>query len=106
MYALPEILAHIAPNCAWGCSKDENGVETFEWYEKEKPRPTKEDIERGAKELSALDYKRRRANEYPPLTEFADAYYHLVIGDQSHMDAYMAKCVEIKNKYPKPENAE
>lgn len=44
----------------------------------------------------------KRLNEYPSLGEFADAYVKMQSGDSSQMNAYVAKCIEVKQKYPKP----
>ena len=44
----------------------------------------------------------KRKAEYPPLGEFADAYVKLQQGDSSQMDAYVASCLMVKAKYPKP----
>ena len=46
-------------------------------------------------------YKAKRAAEYPPITEFADAYYWMQKGKPELMDAYVAKCEATKQKYPK-----
>lgn len=48
------------------------------------------------------DYVERRKEEYPPLSEFADAMYWASRGDNSKLDAYNAKCEAVKLKYPKP----
>jgi hypothetical protein len=45
-------------------------------------------------------YKYQRAKEYPPITDYLDA---VVKGDQEQIDAYIAACQAVKNKYPKPE---
>lgn len=47
------------------------------------------------------DYSKRRADEYPPLSEFADAIYWQTKGDNSKMEEYLRKCEEVKAKYPK-----
>ena len=47
------------------------------------------------------DYKALRKKEYPPLDEFADAYYWLQKGDPTLMDEYIAKVEAVKVKYPK-----
>lgn len=47
-----------------------------------------------------LDYVDKRIVEYPPLTEFVDAYYHQQKGDVSFMTAYFAKVEAVKIKYP------
>jgi hypothetical protein len=51
--------------------------------------------------ITELSYQRKRAAEYPPITDFADAYYWAQKGKTELMDAYVAKCDAIKLKYPK-----
>ena len=51
--------------------------------------------------VDAHAYIAKRASEYPPITEFADAYYWAQKGDTALMDAYVDKCDAIKLKYPK-----
>ena len=51
--------------------------------------------------VAANAYKEQRATEYPTLAEFADAYYWAQKGDNTLMDAYVAKCDDVKTKYPK-----
>ena len=52
-------------------------------------------------EAAALNaaYKLLRAAEYPPITDYIDG---VVKGDQQQIDAYIAACLAIKAKYPKP----
>jgi hypothetical protein len=45
-------------------------------------------------------YKYQRATEYPPITDYIDG---VVKGDQAQIDAYIAACLAVKAKYPKPE---
>ena len=40
-----------------------------------------------------------RAAEYPPMTDYLDG---VVKGDQAQIDAYIAACLAVKAKYPKP----
>jgi hypothetical protein len=47
-------------------------------------------------------YAQLRAEEYPPMTDYIDG---VVKGDQAQIDEYIAKCLAIKEKYPKPEGA-
>jgi len=47
----------------------------------------------------AIEYKQKRANEYPPITDYLDG---IVKGDQEQVDAYIAACQAVKTKYPKP----
>jgi hypothetical protein len=46
-------------------------------------------------------YKYKRVKEYPSLADFVDAYYWAQNGDDTKMTAYIEKCAEIKDKYPK-----
>jgi len=48
--------------------------------------------------VQANEYKELRAREYPPFTDWLDG---MVKGDQAQMDAYVAACQAVKNKYPK-----
>ena len=43
-------------------------------------------------------YKAKRAAEYPPMTDYLDG---VVKGDQAQIDAYIAACLAVKDKYPK-----
>lgn len=40
-----------------------------------------------------------RANEYPPMSEYLDG---VVKQDQAQIDKYIADCLAVKVKYPKP----
>ena len=51
--------------------------------------------------VDANAYKANRAKEYPSLADFADAYYWAQNGDDTKMTAYIEKCAEVKQKYPK-----
>lgn len=44
-------------------------------------------------------YKAKRQSEYPPITDYIDG---VVKGDQAQIDAYIAACLAVKTKYPKP----
>lgn len=48
----------------------------------------------------ALSYAVKRQREYPSITEYIDG---VVKGDQKQIDAYIAQCIAVKAKYPKPE---
>lgn len=50
--------------------------------------------------IESTAYARNRQNEYPPITDYIDG---VVKGDQAQIDAYIAACQAVKNKYPKPE---
>lgn len=46
-------------------------------------------------------YQRQRQPEYPPLQDLADALYWQSKDDSSKMQAYLAACEAVKQKYPK-----
>lgn len=50
--------------------------------------------------LDARPYHEKRRMEYPPMSEYLDG---VVKGDQAQIDAYVAACLAVKAKYPKPE---
>ena len=45
-------------------------------------------------------YQRKRAREYPPITDYLDG---IVKGDTEQVQAYIDACLAVKAKYPKPE---
>jgi hypothetical protein len=44
-------------------------------------------------------YQSQRAAEYPPISDYIDG---IVKGDQAQVQAYIAACLAVKAKYPKP----
>jgi hypothetical protein len=68
----------------------------------ESSMPTKEEVETEAARLQAeydaTEYQRKRAAEYPPMSDYLDG---VVKGDQAQIDAYVAACLAVKAKYPK-----
>ena len=47
-----------------------------------------------------IDYRELRKNEYPNLTEFADAFIHNTNGNSQPLNDYVTKCNAVKAKYP------
>ena len=60
------------------------------WTYREIPAPT----------LIEPTYMELRAREYPPMADYLDG---IVKGDQAQIDKYIADCLAVKAKYPKPE---
>lgn len=50
--------------------------------------------------LSNLDYVRQRIMYYPEIGEFIDAW---VKQDEQALEEYRQKCLDVKNRFPKPE---
>ena len=46
-----------------------------------------------------LQYQHLRANAYPPASDYLDG---IVKGDAVQVQAYIAACLAVKAKYPKP----
>ena len=49
-------------------------------------------------DFDALTYAKKRASEYPPITDYIDG---VVKGDQAQIDKYIADCLAVKAKFPK-----
>lgn len=73
------------------------------------PFTPEEEAERDAEEalflekrvaLAAVEYRRQRAAEYPPMADYVDG---IVKGDQAQVQAYVNACLAVKAKYPKPQ---
>jgi hypothetical protein len=76
----------------------------LEWYSTDIPRPSLEELLVEVNRLELIEktteYQRKRAAEYPPITDYLDA---VVKGDQAQVQAYIDACLAVKAKYPKGE---
>jgi hypothetical protein len=74
----------------------------LEWLDTEQTQPTDaeitEEVVRLEAEYEAKEYQRKRAAEYPPMSDYLDG---VVKGDQAQIDADVAACLAVKAKYPK-----
>ncbi len=100
----PQIaLSNIRPGAQWAWSG--NTYEGLNWLDQEQTKPTVQEINTEIERLKQEElnkyYQQLRIQEYPPLSEFADAMYWQNEGDSSKMTAYLAKCEAVKQKYPK-----
>jgi len=59
-----------------------------------------QELNRLRQDYESKEYQRMREKEYPDVREYLDG---IVKGDQAQIDAYVAACQAVKNKYPKPE---
>jgi|APGre2960657373_1045057.scaffolds.fasta_scaffold67098_3 hypothetical protein len=59
-----------------------------------------QEVVRLQEQEASVAYKKNRADEYPPITDYIDG---VVKGDQTQIDAYIAACLAVKAKYPKSE---
>ena len=90
-------LQSLRPGAQWVLRGDD-----LEWMDTEQTQPTDAEITaevaRLQAEYEAKEYQRKRAAEYPPMTDYLDG---VVKGDQAQIDAYVAACLAVKAKYPK-----
>jgi hypothetical protein len=96
-------LIELRPNASWKVV----GVpptESIVWLDEEYSQPTQEELVQKSAELNYIDelnaYKTNRQAEYPDYAEYLDG---VVKGDQEQIDAYIAACQAVKDKYPKQE---
>ena len=100
-FGLTDALQSLAPGAEWALTGDEYAGLT--WFSKDIKQPLEADltaeVTRLQAEYDAAEYQRLRAVEYPPMADYLDG---IVKGDQKQVDAYIAACVAVKEKYPKP----
>lgn len=101
MKTIIDALMSLAPGAEWTLSGEE--YSGLNWISEDIKQPGEEEINaevvRLQAEYDALEYQRLRAPEYPPLEDYVDG---IVKGDQAQVDAYIAACLAVKEKYPKP----
>ena len=102
IFGIPEALQSLAPGSQWILTGED--IEGLVWLDKNTAQPGSEEIlaeiERLQDEYGALSYQRLRAPEYPDMSDYLDG---IVKGDEEQVQAYIAACLAVKEKYPKPE---
>ena len=95
---ITEALLSLRPGAQWVLRDG-----ALEWLDEVQTRPTDAEIAaevaRLEAEYAATEYQRKRAAEYPPMSDYLDG---VVKGDQAQIDKYIADCLAVKAKYPKP----
>lgn len=101
-YGITDALMSLTPTAQWTLNGSELAGLTWHSEDVEQPTPAQiyAEIERLQAEYDSLEYQRHRAPEYPDFREYLDG---VVKGDQAQIDAYIAACQAVKEKYPKPE---
>jgi hypothetical protein len=95
MSDLSKALFALYPTAKWTLNGD--SYEGLTWLSNDIQKPTEQEL------LEWVDpnaYKYQRAREYPPVTDYLDG---VVKGNQAQIDKYIADCLAVKAKYPKPE---
>ena len=96
-----EALNNLVPQAKWSIVGYEySGIE---WQDEEVNQPSEEEVYNEVEKLNSdyllKEYQRLRAAEYPPIEDYIDG---VVKGDQDQIDKYIAECLAVKEKYPKP----
>ena len=90
----------LVPDAVFSWAGDD--LADIDWQD-ERDRPSDEDIlaeaEQCWQDWHDTEYQRLRKAEYPPMEDYLDG---VVKGDQAQIDAYIAACQEVKDRYPKP----
>ena len=100
---LVDALNNLVPNCEFVINGDAE-YNNIKWLSDSNLKPSETDIDveivRLKNEWINSEYQRRRASEYPPITDYIDG---IVKGDTVQVQEYIDKCLAIKAKYPKGE---
>jgi hypothetical protein len=98
---IAQALQTLTPGAEWVLNGDD--WDGLTWLSDDVKKPTKKavdaEIKRLKKEYADTEYQRLRQPEYPPIEQYLDG---VVKGDQAQIDAYIAACLEVKSKFPKP----
>lgn len=101
-FGITDALLSLTPNAQW--TLEGSSIDGLSWLSDDIDIPSESDINleivRLQSEYDALEYQRLRAIEYPDFKDYLDG---IVKGDQAQIDAYIAACLAVKEKYPKPE---
>ena len=98
---LVKSLQSLRPAAQWVLRGDT--YDGLNWLDETQSKPTEAEVlaevSRLEAEWNATEYQRLRAAEYPPMSDYLDG---VVKGDQAQVDKYVADCLAVKAKYPKP----
>lgn len=101
MIKISNALESLRPNSQWVLRGNE--YTGLEWLDTLQSKPTESEINAEVARLQAdyqaKEYQRNRAAEYPPITDYLDG---VVKSDQAQINKYIADCLAVKAKYPKP----
>jgi len=100
-FGIVDALISLTPGAEWSLTGDEYAG--LNWLDEVQKQPTKKAVEAEVKRLQAeydaAEYQRLRAAEYPDINDYIDG---VVKGDEEQVAAYIAACLAVKAKYPKP----
>jgi len=106
IYEIADALRIMEPTAQWRVVGDPMDFNNIQWESEDITQPSNSAISAKLAEMQsaydAIEYQRQRQPEYPSLAELADAIYWQSQGDNTKMDAYVAKVQAVKEKFPKP----
>lgn len=101
IHDLTHAILSLCPGAAWELRG--NDYEGLIWKDQQLDKPSKAALLAEHARLQAVwdhdEYKRLRAAAYPPATDYLDA---MVKSDTTAIQQYVAACLAVKAKYPKP----
>jgi tRNA A37 N6-isopentenylltransferase MiaA len=101
-FGIVDAIQSLAPTAEWTLNGDK--YDGLEWRSEGIKKPSEKalasEVSRLQSEYDALEYQRLRSTEYPDFKDYLDG---VVKGDQAQIDAYIAACQAVKDKYPKAE---
>jgi hypothetical protein len=94
-----DALNYLQPSARFGILNDD--YDLIDWHSEDKTKPTREEVEAVLAKFNSdyvdTEYKRKRADEYPPIGDQLDALFHAGVFPPD----MAAKIQEIKDKFPK-----
>ena len=99
-----QALQILRPKAQWNLRGNDNyldgySYECLEWLDSNQTQPTIDEINNC---IAQYSYKDLRKDEYPDPSYLFDALVHKENGDSTQYNDYIAKCNNVKEKYPKP----
>lgn len=100
-FGITDALISLTPGAQWALTGDQ--YDGLNWLDSTQKQPTQavinKEVKRLQAEYDAAEYQRLRATEYPNINDYIDG---VVKGDEEQIAAYVAACLAVKAKYPKP----
>lgn len=101
-FDLTHAILSLRPAASWSMREDD--YSTLVWSDPQTDKPTEaelqQEVARLQAEWDAKEYQRLRRAEYPDFRDYLDG---VVKNDADQINAYVAACLAVKAKYPKPE---
>ena len=100
-------LHRLAPESLWsvryGATDDEYEIDWMSATTRPSDEEISAEVARLQEDWDAREYITLRKRAYPALADFADAYFWQQQGDETKMQAYLARIEDVKALYPKPD---